>query len=111
MTETILNIYLVIDKGTVTSFRVMDYKHDGDDDEKIAFLKSRAGSDFDEAVSYNAPIDKNGNFMKYRRFSKFESQGMHFRLFENIFSDFDLPENPLICVTPVVDGEVWAAKK
>ena len=44
--------------------------------------------------------------MKYNSFAKLESRGMHFQLFEEIFSKFDVPENPLVCVTPVVDGEV-----
>jgi hypothetical protein len=35
---------------------------------------------------------------------------MHFRLFEEIFSKFNLPEKPLICVTPVVDGEIYAGE-
>ncbi|MCL6097310.1 MAG: hypothetical protein AB1775_02545 [Bacteroidota bacterium] len=46
--------------------------------------------------------------MSYKKFSKLESNGMQYRLFEEIFEKFNVPQNPLICVTPVVDGEVWA---
>jgi hypothetical protein len=35
---------------------------------------------------------------------------MHFQLFEEIFSHFDVPEHPLICVTPVVDGKILTAE-
>jgi hypothetical protein len=31
-------------------------------------------------------------------------------LFEEIFTKFQVPEHPLICVTPVVDGEIYASE-
>lgn len=46
--------------------------------------------------------------MKYSKFSRLEQHGMQFRLFEEIFQKFDVPERPLVCVTPVVDGEILA---
>jgi hypothetical protein len=48
--------------------------------------------------------------MKYSKFSKLEKRGMQFQLFEEIFSHFDVPEHPLICVTPVVDGKILNAE-
>lgn len=104
--ETILNIYLIIEKNLVIGFRALSYVKEGSDDEKISFLKSKAEEDFEEAEVFPAPSDKAGNYMTYNRFAKLEKQGMHYRLFENIFESFDIPENPLICVTPVTDGEI-----
>ncbi|MCL4550970.1 MAG: hypothetical protein M1495_20655 [Bacteroidetes bacterium] len=46
--------------------------------------------------------------MSYKKFSKLESNGLQYRLFEEIFGKFNVPQNPLICVTPVVDGEIWS---
>ena len=46
--------------------------------------------------------------MKYKQFARLEERGMHFTLFEEIFTKFNVPENPLVCVTPVVDGEILA---
>ncbi len=111
MAETILNIYLVIEKGIVTSFKVKGYEREGSDEDKIEYLKFRAEDDFKNSYHFDAPRDKRGNFMKYRNFAKLESQGMHFQLFETIFSKFSIPEKPLICVTPVVDGEIWAGNQ
>ncbi|MBX3007549.1 MAG: hypothetical protein KF816_05920 [Melioribacteraceae bacterium] len=108
MTETILNIYLVINDGNVTAFRAKDYQIDGTDSEKILYLKKNAKNDFNTAETFNAPVNKLGRFMPYKKFSKLESQGMQYRLFEEIFEKFMVPQNPLICVTPVVDGDVWA---
>jgi hypothetical protein len=108
MNETILNIFLVINNGFVEEFRAIGYEMEGGDDRKIEFLKSRAKEDFEKAYKFDAPTDKKGKFMSYNRFHKFEKRGMHFQLFEEIFSNFDVAENPLICVTPVVDGEIYS---
>lgn len=108
MPETILNIYLIIDKNFVTAFKCKAYQQDGTDEEKIRFLKGRAKEDFTNSYHFDAPQNKHGEFMPYKKFSKIESQGLQYKLFEEIFRKFGVPEKPLICVTPVVDGEVWA---
>lgn len=106
MNETILNIYLIIKNGLVTEFRAVAYQMEGGDDSKIDFLKKKAREDFNKSYHFDAPVDKNGNFMSYNRFAKLEKRGLQYQLFEEIFSNFELPEKPLICVTPVVDGEI-----
>ncbi len=110
MNEIILNIYLIINNNIVEEFRAVAYEREGGDDNKIKFLKSRAKADFDSAYRFDAPTDKYGRFMNYSRFSKLEKRGMQFQLFEEIFSNFNLPERPLICVTPVVDGKILAGE-
>ncbi len=108
MNEVILNIYLIINDGNVVEFRVVAYEMEGGDDRKIAFLKSKAKDDFEGAYHFNAPSDKYGKFMPYNKFAKLEKRGRQFELFEEIFTNFKVPENPLICVTPVVDGKILA---
>jgi hypothetical protein len=108
MEERILNIYLVINNGYVEEFRAVCYEEAGSDDEKISLLKSKAAADFESAYKFDAPKDKKGVFMSYRKFSKLESRGKQFMLFEEIFSSFEVPQNPLVCVTPVVDGKILA---
>mgnify|MGYP001316322800 CR=1 FL=1 len=108
MLEIILNIYLVINNGFVVEFRAKGYEIEGGDDNKIKYLKERAAEDFGSAYHFPAPTDARGNFMKYNKFARLEQRGRHFELFEEIFSNFDIPEKPLICVTPVVDGEILA---
>lgn len=106
MLEIILNIYLIIENGFVTAFRAKGYEMEGGDDNKIEFLKQRAKEDFEHAYHFDAPQNSKGEFMKYKSFSRLEQQGRHFELFEEIFSNFKLPEKPLICVTPVLDGKI-----
>ncbi|MFA3783134.1 hypothetical protein ABRY23_08735 [Melioribacteraceae bacterium 4301-Me] len=105
MIETIVNIFLVIEHGFVVSFRAKSYRIDGSDEEKIKFLKRKAKEDFENAMIFDAPINSKGQFMKYSKFAKLENEGMQYQLFEEIFQKFGLPQNPLICVTPIVDGK------
>lgn len=106
--ETILNIYLLIDNGLVTSFKSISYEMDGTDEVKIEFLKSKAKEDYSKAITFNAPQNKNNKFMSYNKFHKLEKNGMQYQLFEEIFEKFNAPQNPIVCVTPVVDGEIWS---
>ena len=108
MNEIILNIYLIINNGLVEEFRVVSYEMEGGDDRKIEFLKTHAKDDYTKAIVFNAPSDENGIFMSYKKFHKLEKRGMHFQLFEDIFQKFGVAQNPLICVTPVVDGKIYS---
>ena len=42
MFEKILNIYLIIENDEVTQFRAKVYEREGNDQNKIEFLKARA---------------------------------------------------------------------
>ena len=108
MNEIILNIYLIVNSGMVEEFRVVSYEMEGGDERKIEFLKSLAKNDFPKAILFDAPSDENEKFMSYTKFHKLEKRGMHFQLFEDIFQKFGVVENPLVCVTPVVDGEIYS---
>ncbi len=110
MNETILNIFLEIKNGFVVGFKAKSYLSDDGDQQKIDLLKEKAKVDFTNSFHFDAPQNKNGEYMKYSSFAKLESRGMHFQLFEEIFLKFGVPENPLVCVTPVVDGKVKASK-
>ena len=106
MNEVILNIFLEIDNDFVVAFKAKSYSSDEGDQQKIEFLKEKAKSDFQTSFHFEAPTNKKGEYMKYSSFAKLEKSGMHFQLFEEIFEKFKVPENPLICVTPVVDGKL-----
>jgi len=108
MNEIILNIYLIINNGLVEEFRAISYEMEGGDNRKIQFLKSQAKEDYPKAIIFDAPSDEKDQFMSYSKFHKLEKRGMHFQLFEDIFQKYSMPENPLICVTPVVDGEIFS---
>lgn len=106
MNEVILNIYLIINDGLVVEYKAFSYEIEGGDDYKINYLKRNAASDYSRAYHFDAVTDKNGKFMPYNKFAKLEKRGRQFELFEEIFTSFNIPEKPLICVTPVVDGKI-----
>ncbi len=108
MIEKILNIYLIIENGLVIQFKAKAYERSGEDENKIEFLKARAKLDFTDADLFDAPYNDKGEFMSYRKFSKLERRGMQFKLFEEIFSYLIVPQIPLICVTPIEDGNIIA---
>jgi len=110
MNEIILNIYLVITNGLVVEFRAIAYEMEGGDETKINFLKSKAKDDYEKAFNFDAPVNSNGKFMPYKKFSKLEKRGRQFELFEEIFSNYKVPQNPLICVTPVLDGKILSGE-
>ena len=109
MNETILNIYVIIENGYVIEYRANAYETDGDDEDKIKYLKKRVKEDYSKAYKFNAPSDKYGRFMKYNKFAKLEDRGKHPHLYEEIFDQFNISERPLICVTPVVGGKIISA--
>lgn len=108
MKEIVLNIYVVINENLIKEFLANSYELSGDDKTKIEFLKSKAKEDFNSAYHFDAPKDSKGNFMTYKKFSKLEKYDKQFLLFEEIFERFGVPEKPLVCVTPVVDGNIIA---
>jgi hypothetical protein len=107
MLEIILNIFLIINNGFVEAFKVKAHQMEGGDDRKIKFLKDNVYTDFETAQDFYAPQNSKGEFMKYNKFAKLEKQGMQFQLFEEIFQSYEVPQNPIVCVTPVVDGKIF----
>lgn len=101
---------MVIEDGFVSAFKARAYESGEGDQEKIRFLKKRASIDFAGAYTFDAPVNSKRQYMKYKQFARLEERGMHFKLFEEIFIKFSVPENPLVCVTPVVDGDILAGE-
>lgn len=106
MKELILNIYLVIDDNIITELRSLSYELEGSDEEKINLLKKRAEEDFPSSFHFQPPKDKKGNLMTAKKFLKLKKYDLETSLFEEIFERFNVSENPLICVTPVVNGKI-----
>ncbi len=109
MTEKILNLYIIIEHGIIEEFRACSYEARGSDEEKISFLKKNAAHDFPSSFKFDPPVSNSGKKMKYKQFARLEKQGKQFLLFEEIFLQFQVPDSPLVCLTPVVDGKIFSA--
>ncbi len=110
MLEKIVNIYLMIEGEYIKQLKGIAYEKDGNDTEKIDFLKTESFNDINRAIIFNAPISDKGELMSYRQFNKLAKYGKEHQLFGEIFEYFGLPENPLICVSPVIDGKIISKK-
>ncbi len=87
----------------------MSYSADGTDEEKVSFLRSRAAEDHLLAKEFGAPSDKDGKYMTWKSYEKLRKRNMEIQFFEEIFREFNVPKEPLILVTPVIDGVVKSA--
>jgi len=110
MKEKILNIYLLINDGIIEGIRAKSYEISGEDSEKINYLYEMTEKDYASAETYDPPLDKKGKLMSYRKFARLEYTGNQYRLFRGLFENYELPENPIVCLTPVVDGVISVRK-
>lgn len=106
MNERVLSIFLLIDKGRITGMKATAVEMAGEsDEEKIMRLKENLLAHFNESKDFPAPTNFLGKALSYRQFEKMKERGADSKVFEHIFIEFDAPDEPLILVTPVVDGK------
>jgi hypothetical protein len=116
MTETIFNLYYIVERDIIRGRAAIAYERSGTDDEKILFLQAVCRRDFPQAKRYPVPAGwvcldvKTGKttpgltWDSYQQ--KIEPQFGDSQWFEDIFLEFDAPQSPLMVVTCVVDGAV-----
>jgi hypothetical protein len=114
MTEVIFNLYVYSNLDIISEVGVVRHIIDGNDEEKITFLKQQVDKDFAVAEKFELPdgfqIKKNGlvrkgiDFTSYRDLS---NQGYSLLIFQNAFQYYNSPANPLVVITPVKDGKIY----
>lgn len=104
MKEKIFNLYFVVNNNKVTELRYKIYEIDGREEDKIKYLYSRAKDDYYIAEVLPPPQRENGDLMLYEELVKLERFNLHFQFFEEVFLAYSAPENPLVCVTKVIDN-------
>ena len=120
MTERIFNLYLFIESGLTLSGVIRElgatvHEQSGTDADKIAFLQKQATADLTEARRFAVPeryvlvavnSDATRNGLDYRGYERLVQGGRYLELFEEVFEAMNASDDPLICITPVVDGKV-----
>ena len=120
MTERIFNLYLFIQSGLTASGIIQElgarvHERSGTDSDKIAFLQKQAAADLAQVqrfpvpaqyvlVAVNSAATQAG--LDYRGYEKLVQGGRHLEVFEEVFQALGAPADPLICITPVVDGKI-----
>jgi hypothetical protein len=122
--EIILNLwYVVDDSGTIYSLRARCYVHNGTEEEKLAFLRSCAETDFLVAQPFPIPErlhttvveGNNRQKMPIASHSALQATDGVGVLFEEVFQEMEkqLPaqtklsigRDPLVCITPLLGDE------
>ncbi len=123
MLEKIFNLYLFVQSGSTLPNIIRELGavvHDcsGTDDAKLAFLQEHAGDDLKAArrfplperytlASANAAATQTG--LTYSGYDRLVQLGRYLEVFEEVLQAMDGPADPLICITPVVDGVIQVA--
>ncbi len=86
---------------------------DGSDREKLAFLQRQVKHDLPGAVRFTMPNryqlafpdGTTGTGIQYHNYQRLVMMQQHLDLFEEIFTHFGASDNPLMCITPIVDDK------
>jgi hypothetical protein len=122
--EIIMNVWYVIDDlGMIYSLRARCYVRSGSDEEKLAFLRSCAETDFLIAQPFPVPErlhttvieGENRQRMPVASYAALEATGGVGLLFEEVYQEMEkqLPtqtklcigSDPLVCITPLLTDE------
>lgn len=113
MQERIFNLYLYITGVVINELGVLSYEMDGTDQTKLSFLQSHSLLDYQQAKHYPLPnryrrydveTGTETTGLAYDRYQQLSRMGRNLELFEEIFEELGAPSDPLICITPIVDG-------
>lgn len=124
ITEIIANLwYLMDNKGFIYSLRAKLYVHNGNDEEKLKFLKERAINDYLVAQPFLLPQKYNITFISdvmekklpVIHITSINAVGGPQLLFEEAYNILEkqlpaqtkltIPKDPLIVITPLIAGE------
>lgn len=112
MEETVFNLFVYVEGDYVTELGVVRHRIEGTDDQKLALLQAHVLSDSRAALRLAIPprhlisyTDGEPPSLQYATFRNMMLVGQHLDLFEDAFEGMAASESPLVCVTPVVDGE------
>jgi len=113
MPERIFNLFLEIKDHMIYELGAACHELDGSDEVKLSFLQRQVQSDSQNAKRYPIPeryqiIDQatkhRTSALNYDTYILLSEAGKHLEVFEDIFEDLHAPADPLVVITPIVDG-------
>lgn len=114
--ETIYNLFLFVEDGIITGLGVTSRESGGSDTEKLALLQRNARDDIGTVRRFPIPSRFKvrgvadgkerivSGLLTYERYRKLVEASEHLDVFEELFKAIGAPPDPLLCITPVVDG-------
>jgi hypothetical protein len=97
--EPAYSLFLYVDKTLITALGIAVHELDGSDAEKISALQKRVSQDYKTAKRHK--VTKR---FEWREYESLMRLGRQLEIFEEIFRDGNAPLNPLVVITPIVDG-------
>lgn len=113
MTERIFNLFLEIKDKMIYELGAACHDIDGDDQAKLRFLQEAVRADLERATRYPIPdryqvIDPTtqhrASMLSYESYIKLAQRQKHLEVFAEVFQELNSPDEPLVCITPIVDG-------
>ena len=117
MRETVYNLFVLIsDDGLVRSLGAVAHELGGSDESKLRTLQAAVEEDIPAAQMFPVPtrfvtvVDRGGAInsiegaISFAHYGTLLRDGAHLDLFEELLRAVDAPPDPLVCITPVVDG-------
>jgi hypothetical protein len=111
MKEKIFNLYFYSNNNIINKVGAVCHELEGTTSSKINFLKCRVNIDYKNAMIFDIPefIESINssliiNSIDYTTYRDLCNSGNALIIFENVFQVYDAPENPLVIISPVVDG-------
>lgn len=113
MKERIFNLFVYSDLDIISQVGAVCHEIEGNDEEKISFLRSRVNIDFNNAEKFPIPekisTTHKGlkrNSIDYNMFRDLSYKGEALMIFENVFIKYNAVKNPLVVVTPISNGKI-----
>ncbi len=112
--EKTFNLFLFVDGDVIGQLGACRHDLEGSDQQKLSFLQARVEADLAAATRFSLPDNyklvlpdgTTTSGLRYQSYLQLSQMGKHIELFEEIFVHFEAPDNPLMCITPVVDGKL-----
>lgn len=108
MKEKIFNCFIYTDGEKISQLGVATHEMEGSDEEKMEFLRRSVSNDSliaNKANVRSCTIGTSDGTFKYSSYMALVRTGRSMEVFEEFFSIYDAPENPICCITPIVNGE------
>lgn len=116
MRETVYNLFLFVEDGIITGLGVTSHEVGGSDTEKVALLQRNVRDDLATVRRFPVPSRFKvkgvaggrerivSGLLTFERYRQLAEANDHLDVFEELFNAIGAPPDPLMCITPVVDG-------
>lgn len=109
MKESIFNLFYFVEGASISELGVVVHNIEGSDSEKESFLRQAVATDYKASQRHSPPYElcttaKGANFT-LGCFTALVRQGRVLLVFEEIFKKYNAPDDPICCVTAIVDGK------